>query len=290
MAKKSNDNLLTWSGSLHKSFRLLPTAGFGNEDLMAFLNSEEGDDKDQVLARMEYDRSRAVGASDPVEDDDADADDGPDPKRYRDMKQVLEASGLLWQDSDGLIHFTEFGLTLKRFMPRASEKNVGLIAPHAALGLAVCQLRNPTGAGVRYHPDMRVFPFRFIWKAMLQAEGRISSDELNRAIFSTRNEEMLDEGISRILTYRRTGNLDDLGPETVTGKAKNDRLIPIVSLASFGWTLLNQKTGGFYTIKPSCLRYLQVATTVPVRHRNFETVEMYVNRVSDAACLPKDCR
>ena len=138
---------------------------------------------------------------------------------------------------------------------------------------------------------MKVFPFRFIWTAMLRLGGRINSDELNRAIFSTRDADMLSDAIERIKSYRISGNVDDLGAETVTGRAKNDRLIPIVCLASFGWTLINQKdTSGYYVIRSRCDRILEAACSVPVIHRNYSSVEEYVSRMARAACLPKDVR
>ena len=291
--------LTSWSGSLHKSFRVLPTGSFTNDDLLAFLNSEEGDPWQSVHEKLPYARERAAsgagaaadGGDDDEEDEEAPTPLLPDTKRYRDLRQVLENCGLMWEDGDGRIHFTELGRSLKRFMPIASERNITLFSQHAALALNVCQLRNPTGAGRRYHADMTVFPFRFIWRAMLRLGGRINSDELNRAIFATRNPDMLTEAIERIRSYRVSHNLDDLGAETVSGRSKNDRLIPIVCLASFGWTLINQKDSqGYYTIRPHCTRILEAAASVPVVHREYPSVEAYVTRISRAACLPKDVR
>lgn len=269
--------LTTWSGSLHKSFRILPSNNFGNDDLLAFLQAEEGAPKEQVLRRLPYERSRSPGQM----------ADLPDERRYRDLKQVLETCGILWQE-DGRIWFTDFGRALRSFMPHANEKNIILIARHAAFALSAVQLRNPTRAGKKYHPSMEVFPCRFIWQAMLQLGHRIASDELNRAVFRTRNGDMLDEAIDRIRVYRKTGNVEVLGPEAISGKSKNDRIIPIVSIASFGWTLIRQKDDlGFYEIKPECVPLLEAALAVPVRHREFKSVKHYVTAVSNAAYLPK---
>jgi len=289
--------LRTWSGSLHKSFRLLPTAQFDNRDLLAFLNSEDGAHWKDVYARLPYDASRSGGA--PQEDDevveqnqaDAAAEGVPDPKRYRDLKQVLETSGLLWQDDNGRVWFTEFGRTVKRFIAHANEKNVSLLAQHAAFGLSACQLRNPTGAGQKYHNDMCVFPFRFIWEAILKLEYRISSEELNRGLFNTRNHDMLNDAIDAVRRSRQTGRVEDIGAEAITGRSKNDRIIPIVSLAAFGWTLLTQKDAtGFYTVKPECVRLLEAAVSLPARHRDYPTVKSYVEAISNAACIPRDYR
>jgi len=214
----------------------------------------------------------------------------PDPKRYRDAKQVFEACGLLWE-AEETVQLTALGDAVRRFLPNANESNVGLIARHAALGLSLAQLRNPTGAGKRYHASMTVFPFRFIWQAMLSLDGKIDSDELNRAIFRVHNADALPTAIDSIRRYRRTGTLADLGGETISGASKNDRLIPVISLASFGWTLMNQKDhAGYYTLKAGCSRLLEVAVSLPARHRDFGSVQDYVEAIASASCLPRDLR
>lgn len=273
--------LITWSGALHKSFRLLPTGHFSNDELRAFLEQGSGVPAAQVLAALPFDTSRSSRAN----------ADGPDPRRYRDAKQVFEACGLLWEADDETVHLSALGDAVRRFLPNANDSNVGLIARHAALGLSFAQLRNPTGAGRRYHPSMAVFPFRFIWQAMLALDGKIDSEELNRAIFRIRNADMLDKAIESIRRYRRTENAADLGDETITGGSRNDRLIPVVSLASFGWTLMNQKDNdGYYTIKDGCSRLLEVAVSLPAFHRDYGSVQEYVEAIASAACLPKDLR
>lgn len=284
---------LKWSGSLHKSFRLLSTAQFDNHDLLAFLGAKDGSHWTDIHGRLPYDSSRSAQYE---QEGEAKGETGsvstaPDPKRYRDLKQVLETSGILWQDNDGRVWFTDFGDTVKRFIPHANEKNVSLLAQHAAFALSVCQLRNPTGSGQKYHEDMSVFPFRFIWEAMLALDYKISSEELNRGVFNTRNHEMLVEVVTAIRRSRRTGNAEDIGDEAITGRSKNDRIIPIISLAAFGWTLLLQKDNhGFYTVRPECIRLLEAAVSLPSRHRDFDSVQAYVETISNAACLPKDCR
>ncbi|MFO0829070.1 MAG: hypothetical protein U0572_13105 [Phycisphaerales bacterium] len=275
------DTLRTWSGALHKSFRLLPTTNFPNDELRAFLVGGSGTPAAEVLAALPFDTSRS----------NRDGAERPDPKRYRDAKQVFEASGLLWEAEDETIQLTALGDAVRRFLPLANERNVGLIARHAAMGLSFAQLRNPTGAGRRYHPSMTVFPFRFIWQAMLSLDGKINSDELNRAIFRVHNAAALPAAIDSIRRYRRTEDLTALGDETISGDAKNDRLIPVISLASFGWTLMNQKNkAGYYTIKDGCSRLLEVAVSLPARHREFRSVRDYVDAIASSACLPRDLR
>jgi hypothetical protein len=245
-----------------------------------------------VLDRLPYDRNRVQGREADSEDDDDGAEaDRPNARRYRDARIVFESCGLLWEDDEGRVRFSELGRALKRFLPIAHDKNVVLIAKHAAFALNVAQLRNPTGSGRGYAEAMQVLPARFIWQAMLELGNRINSDEINRAICRTQDSGSLNAAIQRIREYRKSGDIDRLGAEVVTGHGKNDRFIPLMSIASFGWSLLLQKgEDGYYQIKPECVRLLEAAVSVPVRHRNYDNVETYVTAMSTAACLPQDHR
>ncbi len=270
--------LTTWSGALHLSYRLVPPT----PHLKTFMAAKNGATWEAIHAALPFDRERS-------EDPKA----KPDSRRYRDPKQLYETAGLLFQE-DGRVWFTELGMALKRFLPHITPANVVLIGRHAALTLASCQLRNPTDAGTKYDQRMNVFPFRFIWMAMLDLDLRINSDELNRAVFHVTNEDSLHEAISKIRESRRTGNLNVLGEETITGKGKDDRVIPLVSLASFGWSLITDKREspieGYYSVRENCVRLLEAAILTPARHREFASVREYAEHLSEAACLPKDLR
>ena len=213
--------------SLHQTFRLLPT-GDMSANLRPFLSSD-GLSSGDILNRLPYDvvRARARGAT----------GRRPNPRRYRDGKQVYETIGLLYHGDDGRVHVTELGRATLRWLDIINDKNCVILARHAAYALAACQLRNPTGAGSRYDLSVKVFPFQFIWRAMLALDGRISSDELNRGLFRVKNDEDLEATIQAIRAARETEDVTGLGDEVVKGKAKNDRLIPWMSLASFGWTI-----------------------------------------------------
>jgi hypothetical protein len=269
---------ITWSGSLHQTFRLLP-ADKQSGNLGPFLEAD-GLSPSQLLARLPYDRARA-GAS---------AGSAPDPKRYRDGKQVYQTVGLLYEDND-VIHITELGATTRRWLSIITPKNRVIIARHAAYALAACQLRNPTGAGSKYAGSVTVFPFAFIWRAMLALDNQLSSDELNRGIFKVQNKAELDECIAKIRQSRVSGNVSLLGPETITGRAKNDRIIPWLSLASFGWTLFPDKgPGDSYQLDPITASVVREASRIEHPHRNFPSVRAYVEHVSRCAALPKDLR
>lgn len=271
--------LTTWSGSLHQTFRILPQP---SAHLTPFLESD-GLTPDDVLARLPYDASRAGNSTSTT----------PDPKRYRDGKQVYQTAGLLYEEN-GRLRVTQLGHAVRRWLDVINPKNRVLLARHAAYALAACQLRNPTGAGERYSNEMQVFPFAFIWRAMLDLDGRISSDELNRAIFKAKNRNELDDQISRIVDAREGGDITRLGDEVITGPRKNDRIIPWMALASFGWTLFPDKQGaaetGVYELPTDTHDVVLEASQVGHTHREFAATPEYVEHIARCAALPKDLR
>lgn len=272
--------LQAWAGSLHQTFRLLPQP---SPHLRPFLEAD-GLTPDEVLQRLPYATARSRRPS----------QTGPDPRRYRDCKHVYQTVGLLHEGADDRVHVTDLGKATLRWLEVINDKNFVILARHTAYALAACQLSNPTGAGRRYDPSLRVFPFAFIWRAMLALGGKIGSDELNRAIFKVKNEEDLVDAIEKITGARDQNNPQLMGDETVTGKSKNDRIIPWMSLASFGWTLISDKTGagesGYYEIPPQTVDVVKEASRVRHKHREFGSVQEYVEYISTAAALPRDLR
>lgn len=238
---------------------------------------------EELRLRLPYDRKRARNTKSTA----------PDAKRYRDAKQVYQTVGLLYEDT-GKIHITDLGRATLRWLSIITAKNRVILARHAAYALAACQLRNPTGAGEKYAVKVAVFPFSFIWRAMLALDHRISSDELNRAIFKVTNGEELMKAIENIRIARDNGDTRRLGRETITGEKKNDRIIPWLSLASFGWTLFPEKqrgeAGSYYELDPTTLPIIRDAAQVQHRVRHFGSVMEYVEHISNCAALPQDLR
>jgi hypothetical protein len=270
---------LTWSGSLHQTFRLLPhDKQSGN--LRPFLEAD-GLAPTDLLEKLPYDRARARDQT----------RDAPDPKRYRDGKQVYQTVGLLYED-DGKVHVTDLGIATRRWLDIVTPKNRVILARHAAYALAACQLRNPTGAGQKYAETVDVFPFAFIWRAMLALDGRINSDELNRGLFKVRNADQLQDCIASIRRAREQKDLSILGDETIPDeRAKNDRIIPWVSLASFGWTLFPDKgSDNYYQLDVATLSVVREASRIKHTHKEFASVRDYIEHVSRCAALPKDLR
>lgn len=271
--------LTTWSGSLHQTFRLI---GARSRSLVPFLSSD-GKTPSEVLALLPYDSARAAASGGGT--------GSPDAKRYRDARQVYQTAGLAYEGLDTRLHVTQLGQATLRWVDLITPRNSVILGRHAAYALSACQLRTPTGSGSRYDESMIVFPFQFIWKAMLGLDGRITSDELNREIFRTRNESDLETSIQKIAFARASGNPSGLRDEVITGDRKNDRIIPWLSLASFGWTLFPDKGGDdFYSIPESTLSIVREASRIRHKHRGFESVPEYVEYLSSCACLPKDLR
>jgi hypothetical protein len=271
-------SLTHWKHSLRQSFRLLPTA---SGHLRVFLDSE-GKTQSEVLANLPYDAARSSSSS-----------AAPDSKRYRDPRYVYESIGLLFEDSGGRVQLTDLGKTTKEWLPLINEKNCHILCRHVAYALSAVQLRNPTRPGQEYPAEMEVFPIAFIWRAMLALKNRISSDELNRVILQSRNLEELNAGINRIREVRISRRVEDLGQELITGTAKNDRIIPWMAMASFGWTCIHDKDSdadGFYTLKPRSVEFLRQAVSIRRRHRDFTSVQKYVEFISRCATLPPDLR
>ena len=187
---------------------------------------------------------------------------------------------------------TSLGIATLRWLDLINAKNFIILAKNAAYALSACQLRNPVGMGKQYHESVNVFPFAFIWRAMLALEGRISSDELNRAIFKVTNEKELITAIAKITAARTKKDIKVLGPETISGSKKDDRIIPWMSLASFGWTLFSDKSkgGGYYEIFESTKPIIRDASRIHHKWRDFDSAKAYAEHVANAAALPMDMR
>lgn len=272
-----------WSGALHQSFRLLESP---SRSLPVFLSSD-GRSRDEVLAGLPYESARAGSAGSST--------GTPDAKRYRDPRLVYATAGLLYERED-TVHVTDLGHAVARWLNILTAKNAPVLGRHAAYALATCQLRNPLSRSGRTYPDdVVVFPFVFIWKAALALDDRISSNELNRVVFKVSNEDELQEGVARIADWRllpeesRDARL--LGPPVITEQRANDRIVPWVSLASFGYLLMEDKQGtDYYRIRPELRRVVAEAAQLRRRHREFDDAGAYVEHISAAACLPKDVR
>jgi hypothetical protein len=281
MASRASSLRSTWNPSLHTSWRLFPVSNGsrGTANLPIFLESQ-GRTSAEVLALLprEEARSQTGGLS-------------ADPKRFRDPRLIYELSGLLWEDrTTHVVHLTDLGNTCRRWIGGLTLGNYTLLARHAVLALSAMELRNPTEEGENYQHTMEVFPALFVWEAMLELGCRISSEEMNRAVMNVKTHDDLRDAIRRVREARNSGNKADLGKAVVPdGPAQNDRIIPWMSLVSFGWLLMKDKReseSGDYELRPECIRMVEYACGLPRRLMNTTSIDRYVQRISDAACLP----
>jgi hypothetical protein len=265
-----------WSTSLRQTFRLLPAA---SDSLRVFLQSS-GQHRDDVLRALPYELARARGGG----------TGGPDPKRYRDNRQVFRSVGLVYEEDEHL-YVTPLGEATLWWLDNLSERNVPVLARYASYALSAWQLRNPSREGQQYAPEVKVFPYTTIWRVMLLAGGRINSDELARVVLKITQESEVEPAAALILDARRQGNSALMG-ERVTDD--NDRIIPWMSLASFGWTLFRDKSDGdhpgFYEIPDSTLRIVERAAEIQRPHLEFGGEISYLKHIARAASVPTDHR
>jgi hypothetical protein len=266
-----------WSTSLHQTFRLLPRP---SASLRVFLESD-GRSREEVLAALPYEsaRARVPGAG------------SPDPKRYRDGRQVLRSVGLVYEDAGERLRVTRLGRAVLWWLDTLSEDNVGVIARYASYALSAWQLRNPTRDGRDYAADMVVFPYAFIWRVMLLTGRRITSEELARVVLKLTSESGIEDAAALILQAREEGDVNLMGPRV---HEDNDRIISWMSLCSFGWTLITDKRdgddAGSYQIPDKTLRLVERAAQIRRPHLEFDDDLSYFQHISRAAALPADYR
>lgn len=270
---------LNWSVGLHQSVRIL---GGASPWLSAVLKSGGLSDV-EVLNRLPYDsaRSRGTGGG------------APDPRRYRDAREVVQTMGLAYESPSGVFRVTEFGSATLRWLPEIRASNAVALGRHAAIALAACRLRNPMRKRVNYGPDVSARPFAYLWRAMLALDDIIYSDEINRSLLYAMDDAGLDEAIDRIRRHRADPAAGALQGEVESGASKNDRIIPIVAAASFGFTFIQDKreTGGqFYRLRPETRRVVEAAAKAEFPVYDHDDVPDYVEHLSNMASLPEDLR
>ena len=278
---------MTWNCGFRATFRLYPNNSGAQDQLDVFLASDGRLDS-QVLSNLPYAAQRVQGAG-PVQ--------APNPKRYREPRQLFRTIGLVYdvaEEAGRRVVVTDLGRAVARWRSVINPRNAAVLARHAAQALAACQLRNSSYEAKDYGPEVRAFPFAYIWRAMLALDDRISSTELNTAIFYAMDEDGLADAIERVRRYRSNGDSSALRPPIVApGAGQNDRIIPWMAWASFGWTLIHDKKtteSDYYALAPELKRVVVASASVHHRHRDFGSEQAYVEYISSAAGLPKDLR
>lgn len=268
----------TWSGALHLSVRVASTP---SPWLRVILESD-GLNESEILSQLPFQAARSQSGS-----------GLPDSRRYRDVRQVAQTMGLAYEGPAGRVIVTDFGHATARWLPEIRPSNAPALGRHAACALAACQLRNPMRTRAQYGPEVQANPFAYLWRAMLRLEDVISSEELNRGLFYATDEDTLTDAIDRIKRSRDDPMSGALQPEVETGARKNDRIIPIIAAASFGYCFMQDKreTGGdYYRLRPETKRVVESAAMAQYPFREFSKVAEYVEYISTMAALPKDIR
>lgn len=268
----------TWSVGLHQSVRILSTPS----NWLAPVLQADGRTAAAVLADLPYDSARSNSGR-----------GTPDPRRYRDAREVVQSMGLGYEDGAGVFRVTEFGRATLRWLPAIKPSNAVALGRHAAYALAACRLRNPMRKRVHYDASVTARPFLYMWRAMLALDDIIDSEEINRALLYALDDDGLANAIERIRRHREDASSGALHPEVETGTAKNDRIIPIVAAGSFGFTFVQDKreTGGrFYRLRPETKKIIQAAASTHYPTYEHTNVPEYVEYVSNMASLPKDLR
>ena len=261
---------MTWSGSLHSTWRLLPEP---TASLQVFLDSD-GLDQEAVRSRLPYAAARAGGAGGGT----------PSPKRYRDARQVYQTAGFIIERG-GVVEVTPLGAVVRRFLDSPTMASALLIGPHAVQVLGAAQLRNPGRAASTYALRVKVHPFHAIWRVMAACDWKISSEELNRVVMRIEDDGAVVGAANRIRQAREildndvTADSDAiLGPAVIAGRSVNDRLIPWISLASFGYSLIGDKdSDGYYRARPEAKALLSRAAANPQTHHEFEDMMSYLD-------------
>lgn len=268
---------MPWNCGFRQSFRLFPSER-GSDLLDCFLGSD-GKTETEILKVIPT-RSGAAAQ---------------DAKRYREPRQLFRTIGLIYDLAEGgerRLVVTSLGNATRRWRPDINIRNAPVLGQFAAQALSACQLRNPTPEARSYGPEVQVFPFAFIWRAMLALEGRLSSEELNCGILHAMSGDALEDVIGRIKAFRKAGDKSCLhAPVVPPGPGQNDRLIPWMAWASFGWILIQPKGGSeYYTVAPKAVRLLNNAASIKRKHQEFSSETAYIEHVAAASGLPKDMR
>jgi hypothetical protein len=282
---------MPWKVSARESFSVVPRGSKTCGDVDRFLDAD-GLTVAEVAAGWPADPGRSSAPT-------------ADPRRVRAMAQMLAPLGLACieappsgqrGDQYNRVRVTELGRALRRWRANGLvQENCRIIARHGARALGAAQLHNPTGEGNDYPMGTTAFPFAYVWRAMLALDGRITSEELNRAIFHATDDQGILAAVESIRLARQ-GNPAALGHEVAAGEDRNDRIGIWMARASFGWTLVSKKGADpqhpdhYCITEPWAARTLREVASARHRYCHFPSVRAYVEHLSDCAGLPLDLR
>ncbi len=173
-----------------------------------------------------------------------------DTRAVRNTAEVLALSGLAFRDSRDVYRLTNLGATAVQFLRAgengqrpASERNIHLLGECFLNGL-IC-----------------VAEYRAILLLMLKCEGRLSNEELNRALARLKNLTDVEVTADAIIASRRSGDPTSIGPRIYddasyeNGDSRSEQrraMNPIFLLTGAGGLIINvtQDKSGFRTLSP----------------------------------------
>jgi energy-coupling factor transporter ATP-binding protein EcfA2 len=175
------------------------------------------------------------------------------PQRWRSYRKMYERLGLIRKEGDKIV-LTAFGKDTSTIEHRLSAQKASILedlAHRASNTLVRYQFKNPTedSADFRLLPgdcDMR--PYYAIWKCMLQLDGKLHYQELNRVLLKVLYLKNIDAAIEKIRAARiaclgdyskpESFNYDALLGEQTTTDQPSARMAAWFSLAGWGGLII----------------------------------------------------
>jgi hypothetical protein len=215
---------------------------------------------------------------------------GEELSRPRRWHKIFERMGLLFPGEDGRTHITELGKVLVEAETRAKVGMRQSLARAAVAVLRKYQLKNPADETEEgsYPDDCDIHPYWAIWKAVVELDGKLHWDELNREIFRVLRHADLDEAIRRIRSARLQPDYDPVSgrylrdrcydqataPEgrDPSDQIRDQKTTPWFRRAGFGGLLLQEpgrERAGYWTIPADIRSILAEATRTSPQYRPF---------------------
>lgn len=201
--------------------------------------------------------------------------------RIETWKKLFDNLGLIYVE-DGVIHVTGLGRRVADAANTALSATLAAKSNVAAAAIGVLgryQLLNPTTQNRDYPPDCDVFPFRCIWKCMLDL-GDLHWEELHRVILRIMHQSELPTAMQKIRDAR-AANYDPndaasaqqfLGPPIYSDTDQvTRRMTPWFSAAGFGGLLIDREaTNGRRSLTPEYRGLIASALETPPPWRDFD--------------------
>lgn len=130
--------------------------------------------------------------------------------RPRRWHKIFERMGLLYPDDQGVTQLTALGQSIKSAKENAGREFRRELAGKAISVLRRYQLLNPadiTSSG-SYPSDTDIHPYWAIWKAIVELDGKLHWEELNRELMWVLKHSDLDAAIARIRQARSETGYD----------------------------------------------------------------------------------